>query len=323
MVTVEVAFLLVIDESIARSSSIANFNTKWEKDLSIRNFMDKSLFSLFLFFLCLDVYGQNNQPIGAKVAGLSNIIFQEEFKDESKIDLENTKKVGFNFYLSRPFGWPTTRADSLSVKNGVLTIKNPINKAQFDIVSATSKNKGEWVGFAHRGSAYFEASIAFDPDDFDKIPKKSGFPAFWTMSAEHLFETLSSKNKRWYEYLEIDFMEWNPEWHSRSAFIQSIHYWVKDRGKNKRVSMPACYDCPMEGKVIDLGGTINFMQFNTFGILWIPGERIDTYVNDVLVRSVRVSDYPAIESGNDHHFPVILGSGKFPMRVDWVRVWGR
>ncbi len=267
------------------------------------------------------VNAETAHPLGARIANLSNIVFQEEFNDLHAVDLKNTHKDGFNFYLKRPFGWPTTGVGSLSLKDGVLTIKNPVNKAQFDIVSATAK-KGGWVGFANSGPAYFEASIAFDPANYYKIPKDSGFPAFWTMSAEHLFGTFNIKKKSRYKYLEIDFLEWNPDWHPPTAYNQSIIYWINDKGKNTRVIMPKCYVCAKTGKVIDLGKSINFRQFNTFGILWIPGDRIETYVNDTLVRTVLVSDYPAIGAGNDHHFPVILGSGNFPMQVDWVRVWG-
>ena len=181
------------------------------------------------------------------------------------------------------------------------------------------------MGFAPSGPAYFEAAIAFDPADFDPTPQ-SGFPAFWTMSAEHLFDTLWEQTRARYEYLEMDFMEWNPSWHSPEAYVHSNHAWTNDRKaedknlRNQRISFPAAFDEP-GGKVIRPIPVPDWRQFNVFGVLWIPGDRIDTYFNNRLVRSVRASDYPHLRRGDPHHFPVLLGSGNFPMRVDWVRVW--
>jgi hypothetical protein len=259
-------------------------------------------------------------PPGAAAAGLDRLAFAEGFEDADGLDLQNTRAPGFSFYLARPFGWPPTGTDAVSVSDGILTIRNPVNKAQFDLVSAVSVGKGQWTGFAPQGPAYFEAAIAFDPADFNPAPQ-SGFPAFWTMSAEHLFGTLQFQEQDPYAYLEIDFMEWNPGWHGAAAYIQSIHSWINEASRNRQVSIPRHHEHETDGKVIRPIKAPDWNTFNTFGVLWIPGDRIDTYFNHQLVRSIRVSDYPQIGVGDRHHFPVILGSGNFPMRVDWVRVW--
>ena len=266
---------------------------------------------------------QVSQPTGAQIGNLPRLVFREEFNDAGAMDLKDTKQPGFSFYLSRPFGWPVTSPDSIAVKEGILSIRNPVNKAQYDIASAAPLGGGKWVGFAHRGAAYFEASIAFNPEDMGRVPEKGGFPAFWTMSAEHLFGTFQEEMKNPYEYLEIDFMEWNSTWHAPEAYLQCIHHYVLENGLSRTQSFPKDFISDTQGKVIRNLGSPDWRSFNTFGILWIPGDRIDTYFNNQLVRSVKVKDYPEIGVGNDQHFPVILGSGHFPMRVDWVRVWAR
>jgi len=260
-------------------------------------------------------------PPGAAIAGLNRLAFKEDFQTAAGIDWQNTRKPGFSFYLARPFGWPATSADAVSVRDGVLTINNPVNKAQFDLCSAASAGGGEWVGFAPRGPAYFEAAIAFDPEP----PEGRGFPAFWTMSAEHLFGTLWQQTKSRYQYLENDFMEWNaPSWHSPDAYIHSLHVWTNDRTLdvpyNKSVQFPKHHK-GSGGKVIGPFPGVDWREFNIFATLWIPGDRIDTYFNNQLVRSFDLSEHPEFNVGNDQHFPAILGSGNFPMRVDWVRVW--
>lgn len=265
-------------------------------------------------------------PPGAASAGLASLSFREEFRSPDSLDLQNRRTPGFTFYLARPFGWPATEASCLTLTGGVLRICNPVNRAQFDLVSAVSDGKGGWHGFAPAGPAYFEAAIAFDPADASK-EDKYGFPAFWTMSAEHLFDTLAMRKVNPYEYLEIDFMEWNsPAWHELDEYICCIHTYrrtLMEQGESKQEhkTHPEPYRHDTCGRVIPVPAGTDWRQFHVYGILWIPGDRIETYFDHQLVRTVSLKDYPAIGAGNDQHFPVILGTGKFPMRVDWVRVW--
>jgi hypothetical protein len=265
-------------------------------------------------------------PAGAASAGLASLSFHEEFRKPDSLDLRNMRTPGFGFYLARPFGWPATEASCVTVTGGVLTIRNPVNRAQFDLVSAVSDGQGGWHGFAPAGPAYFEAAIAFDPADASK-EDKYGFPAFWTLSAEHLFDTLATRKVNPYEYLEIDFMEWNsPAWHRMNEYICCIHTYqrsVSSQGETKSEfkTHPEPYRHETCGRVISVPDGTDWRQFHVYGVLWIPGDRIETYFDNKLVRTVSLKDHPEIGAGNDQHFPVILGSGKFPMRVDWVRVW--
>ena len=259
-------------------------------------------------------------PSAAIEADLTELGFCEDFNDFSGIDINNTREPGYNFYVYRPFGWEATESDALSINNSILTIKNPVNRAQYDIATAALSSDGKkMVGYAHKGAAYFEASIAFDPD---KLPEKGeGFPAFWTMSAEHLFSQAFTKprygeSSDGFIYLENDFMEWNSLWHDSNKYWHAIHQWTKSTAENNNKQFPAgnCSVVPQE--------EVDFRRFNTFGCLWIPGERIDTYFNNNLIRSVKISDHPDLVGvGEEHHLPVILGSGNMPLMVDWVRVW--
>lgn len=259
-------------------------------------------------------------PAGAVTAGFNRIAFREEFNDLSGIDLKDTRKTGFTFYPKLIWGDYVLQAEYIQVRNGVLYLTNPENHAQGDLFSAVTAGKPkEWTGFTagkENGGAYFEASIAFDPN----TGTVDGFPAFWTMAAEHFFGNLEPKP---YRFIEMDFMEYNSKWYEDPTdYLQANHCWtIEADGKQTIVTIPK----PHSALVISTPTGTDYNRFNIFGCLWIPGEngRIDTYFNNKLVRSASFRDYPEARSGDDLHYPVILGCGNWPIRVDWVRVWTR
>ncbi|MBN2451956.1 MAG: hypothetical protein JXR77_16335 [Lentisphaeria bacterium] len=268
----------------------------------------------------ISVAAMPSAPPGAVAGTLERLAFREEFHDASAMDLEDTRRPGFRFYPKLIWGGYVLPAAHIQVRDGVLHLFNPDNHAQGDLFSAvTTGNPGEWHGFTagrEHGGAYFEASIAFDPE----AGPVDGFPAFWTMAAEHFFGNLEPKP---YRFLEIDFMEYNPKWVSDPThYLHANHVWTfTPDGKRHRETYPK----PYQRQVIATPPGTDYTRFNTFGCLWVPGEdgRIDTYFNDRLLRSVPFREYPELRVGDDLHYPVILGCGQWPMRVDWVRVWTR
>ncbi len=258
-------------------------------------------------------------PAGAVAAGFNRLVFQEEFRDLSGIDIHDSRKPGFNFYPKLIWGKYVMPREHIRVEDGILHLVNPENHAQGDLFSAVSTGRPkEWTGFTaskENGGAYFEASIAFDPGG----GPVDGFPAFWTMAAEHFFGNLRPAP---YQYLEMDFMEYNPTWYDDPTdYLQGNHIWTVDAsGKRSRDPFPK----PHRAMVIDTPRDTDFKRFNVFGCLWVPGPdgRIDTYFNNRLMRSVSSRNYPDVSRvGDNLRYPVILGCGEWPMRVDWVRVW--
>jgi hypothetical protein len=246
-------------------------------------------------------------PPAAQAAGYTLLAFQEEFSSDAGIEKTGACKDGYSFYTHRPFGWPPSPANTIDVRDGVLTVTGD-GHAVMTIVSACKLSTGKWLGFAASEGAYFEAAISFDPDGRIKNPDTDGYPGFWSMAMEHL-----SYNSYYPKFIEVDFLEYNyPKWHGKHQYMHAIHKWV---GK-KRITPNLG-----EMKMTVPEGT-DFNNFNRFGTLWKPGETIDTYFNDKLLRSFPFADFPEYSVGDDQHLPVILGAGnKWPMKVDWVRVW--
>jgi hypothetical protein len=244
------------------------------------------------------------------------LVFEEEFDSETALDLQDTKNPGFSFYRARPFGWPPAAMDGISIEGGILTLQEAVSYANLQISTIAGRDdNGSWTGFFadfENGGFYFEAAIAFDPFYLDNNPDTEGCPAFWAMSAEHLYPYESPP----YELFENDFMEYNPSWINgrKDCYFHALHHWqVPASGANEITSYPA--------PVIDVPEQTDWNSFNVFGVLWMPGQAIESYLNGELTRSVSFDDFPHMSTGDQHHFPVILGSGQWPMRVDWVRVW--
>ncbi len=278
------------------------------------------------FIIAVTLYCQKStdhadveRPAGATQAGFDRLAFQEEFDDTSGIDINDTRKPGFNFYPKLIWGDYVLPAEHIKVIDGVLHLFNPENHAQGDLFSAVTTGKPkEWIGFTaskETGGGYFEASIAFDPT----TEPVNGFPAFWTLAAEHFFGNFDKTQR--HQFLEIDFMEYNWKWYDDPTdYLHANHIWyMKPDSERTIVTIPK----PRSALVIDTPPGTDYNQFNTFGCLWVPGEdgRIDTYFNNQLLRSVSFRDYPEARASDDHHFPVFLGCGNWPMKVDWVRVW--
>lgn len=107
------------------------------------------------------------------------------------IDWGNTLAPGFNWYLTRPFGWGPTLPSELSYDpnarapgQGVLTINPSVNVAGWQLATAAVTPAGKVVGttWGPGRGWYFEVSIAFD----DALARLYGGPAAWMEPIEHM-----------------------------------------------------------------------------------------------------------------------------------------
>lgn len=255
-------------------------------------------------------------PAAARQAGYTRLAFQEEFNDDSGIDMNDTRKPGFNFYPRLAWGNYTLPARYIKVHDGVLHLFNPENHAQADLFSAVKTGAGKYAGFAAGGGAYFEASIAFDPEYKKKNPSIKGFPAFWSNPVEHHFVPAREP----YDYLEMDHLEYNSAWYTNhpANYFHALIKWTVNHGCHRDFVDPVYVN-----RMINTPADTDYNKFNTFAALWVPGPagRVDSYFNNTLRRSIPSSAYPKLQSGDGQHFMVILGCGQWPIQVDWVRVW--
>lgn len=248
-------------------------------------------------------------PPQAVAAGYTRLAFSDEFVSAKTIDVENTGRPGFKWYLSRPFAYPPSSADTLSVADGVLTITSD-NHSNMGILSIRRAGSG-WDGFAVAGGAYFEASIAFDPDIQSAVPR--GWPSFWTMDAGHLY-TMS------WPYIELDFFEYTTRWKGKETYGAAIHDWIMVPADPKPTHRQRTWNS--DNWIARVPG-VDWTKFNTVGGLIKPGEGIEFYFNNELKLANPYSQFPWMAYADTQPLPVILGSDGWPMKVDWVRVWTR
>lgn len=242
-------------------------------------------------------------PPAAAAAGYTKLAFFDDFNSTATIDMEDTRTAGFNWYRARPFGWNSTPKDSIKVVNGYLVI-NSIGGPNYGI-GTTCKSDGKVIGFSATEGAYFEASISFDPD----ITGAKGWPSFWSMADEHLWYNIG-KN-----FMECDFMEYIVVEKIKTRYIGALHWWVDITSK------PRVQKHNLGNWFIETGETDWKNSFQTMGTLWIPGQTINYYFNNILKTENPYTKYPEMSGGDNQHWPVILGSDGWPMKVDWVRVW--
>lgn len=243
-------------------------------------------------------------PPQAIAAGFTELAFSDEFLTADGIDINNTGQPGFNWYFARPFKYPPSPANSVSVADGVLTIDTD-GHSNMGMLSIRKAGAG-WDGFAVTGGAYFEASIAFDPDVQSIHPR--GWPSFWTMGAGHLYGTESP-------FVEVDFFEYDTPSAGKDTYGAAIHDWIMAPTATKRNSNKSSFVARAPG--------VDWTKFNTVGGLVKPDEGIDFYFNNALILTNPYSKYPWMGYADTEQLPVILGSDGWPMKVDWVRVWTR
>jgi hypothetical protein len=215
--------------------------------------------------------------------------------------MTDSRQPGFNFYRNRPFGYGVTPLSDFSVANSVININQSTNFAMC-LLSTCGKSGHTWTGNSFHGGAYFEASIS--NSTADPTPSTSGWPAFWMMSDEFLWGSVT--NNFW----EVDFYE---KYYSDQRRVWAVHEWLASGSQITRVNgletHPSGY---------------NFNQFHTYGMLWVPGDRYVFYTDNVAVGTYTYANNSSLVKGDNQSWNLILGtSGGWPMQVDWVRVWQR
>lgn len=258
---------------------------------------------------------QQTIPQAAEKAGYRRMTFCDDFDDASTVDWQATGKEGFNWYIDRPFKWPTLSEGDISVKDSVMTIAQKECCANWAVGTYSAKGN---TGHAFR-YGYFEARIRFDTTKNHK--DVSGFPAWWSFSVKH---TTDCDKGHW---AELDFFEamTNPEADGdyTGTYVATVHDWrvLPERGV-VNCQNDNCWNdrCVSEG-------------WHDYGCLWMPGV-IEWYYDGKLVSRVTYSADALPQPNNQTSFVgsysfmdtedmlLILGScQEWPMEVDWVRVW--
>ena len=210
------------------------------------------------------------------------LIFDDEFNDNSTIDVSNTQRDGYQWYV-KGMWFPSTSPSMYDIlpsykgASGVLEIKDAPVSMSWNF-STTLFDDAAPEGY--RGTVflpgkgiYYEARIACA--DLAHISKNgwAGFwsgtmpiasrprnmnPPPWSMSVENM--PMPGWPGKW-ETIENDIMEYNPSWGHPQQFDSTIHDWSSGAESGNIGNFNAVVYTP--------AGT-DYTQWHTYGQLWIP-----------------------------------------------------
>lgn len=246
--------------------------------------------------------------------GITSLIFSDDFNTMDVIDIEDSGKEGYKWYVDRPWGAVTLNTDDYSIQNGILSIHAAKPTYNYGLATYHPINK---LGFTYN-KGYMEIRFRI-PRPRENEETEKGVPAIWALPTTKLADKAA-------EWVELDWME----------------YWgiTEDRaGGYYTISMHE----------VNLEGTLHFKNSNaaytglgdgewhTMGWLWEEGQFI-AYLDGkvVMFQSYSKDGVPMpkhnVFKGKDRKgvysmldeqlMPIIVGGSKAnPMELDYVRVW--
>ncbi len=212
------------------------------------------------------------------------LIFNDEFNDSRSIDVNNTQKDGYKWYV-KGMWFPSTSPSMYDIlpsykgAKGVLMIKDAPVSMSWDFSTTLYDNA---VPEGYRGTVflpgkgiYYEARIACG--DLAHIGK-NGWAGFWSGTMPIPSRPRNMNPPPWsfcaentpmpgwpgkWEAIENDIMEYNPSWGHPQLFNSTIHDWSSGKENGNIGNFNAVVYPP--------AGT-DFTQWHTYGQLWIPAS---------------------------------------------------
>lgn len=251
-------------------------------------------------------------PPGAEEAGMTKLVFCEDFSDPSRIDFDNNPIAGKTTFVGmRPgniFSAQTEVSSDFSwTPQGTLISKSRHDNYQSDFISTWPTGGGGHAGF-DTGAKPFYAEASVKHNQWNSGGAR-GFFAFWAMDTCHLYNTGCSS------FYEPDFYEFISRMH-----VNAFHWWSSSMQKQDS----SCITTQSAG--ISPNGKDT--QFNTYGARF-TNEGSNYYFND----KANIANACASKSwsktipqgpqpGKTGRYPIIIGSGPNQnYEVDFVRVW--
>ena len=245
---------------------------------------------------------------------ITSLIFSDDFDTLDVIDMEDTGKEGYKWYVDRPWGAVTLTANDYSIQDGVLSIHAEKPTYNYGLGTYHPINQ---VGFTYN-TGYMEIRFRI-PRPRENEEGEKGAPAIWALPTTKL----ANKAQEW---VELDWMEyWGiTDQRSRGYYTISVHEVNLDTTIHYKNS-----NCAYSG----LGDG----QWHTMGWLWQNGQFI-AYLDGETVMFLTYSEKGApmpkhnVFAGKDRDgvfsmlddqlMPIIIGGSKDnPLELDYVRVW--
>jgi len=300
--------------------------------------LSKAIVVLLALFIAIPfAVAHGAAPIQAISVGYRLNTFASNFTS-SDVDLSNTGRPGFKWYLWRFFGSGRTNTNTIRLNgdSSVTLLGDKNSKGGNIATAAPARTPEKFVGTAFGGGAYFEAVFKFNPST---VVLSRSWPAFWSMALEHLVSMDSvqwrGKPKGYRHFIEPDFFEYDIPG-GGNYYGGAIHDWY---GVYNQACKPFCGTFTPYYKRQVPPGT-NFNAYHRYGFLWVPatatragyaeyyfdnqrvGQRTTwTMFNDAVVPSASVQPW-TFGIMDRQHLVLVLGTGVGePMTVAAVYVW--
>lgn len=258
-------------------------------------------------------------PEMALKAGMDKLIFSDEFDSIDTIDTAATGDEGYNWYVTRQWSAPTVTRDAYDVKDGILTIHNPVPTYG---ITLTSVDVNTHNGFSWN-KGYLEVRLCI-PTPRDTY---GGSVTVWSFPTSKWYET-PGENDAW---VEMDWLEFwgNTDKHPDGYWTVTLHDEIKDMETGESTFWAS-----------NSNSTINALgdkQWHTIGWLW-DENLIQVYLDGVKVFNLTYDPeglpdpYALVKNGvlhqgifslmNTQEMCLFLsGDVDVPLLVDYVHIW--
>jgi hypothetical protein len=279
-------------------------------------------------------------PPQAAAVGYLTKTFSGTFSNPT-VDLASTEQPGFNWYPWHFFGQDPPRPESVAINADGSIVIGAAGLVSSLASAAATRTPSHWVGVAFGGGAYFEATLKFDPEKTAK-GKPTGWPAFWSMSIEHLADLDGQQWPKqppgYVHFIEPDFFEYDV-WSFRPR-----HYYGGAVHESYGIYRTTCAGenfCSVHNPrfTIEAPPETDYRSFHKFGFLWVPATRSTqgyaryyfdgAATDDIIIWDLYTNQPPppgqapwAFGIIDQQHLVLILGTGtEQPMTVASVSVW--
>ncbi len=294
---------------------------------------------IFIFIYLLGpTSGQLQQPaFNAKNPAASGykLIFHDDFTSPSTIDIHDTRKEGFKWYMGK-FHW----GDLSSLEQVTLGPNGLVLSGRIATATSTFDDQS-MIGKAWGGTLYFEAMMDLNPTHV--FSWRGQGPAFWGLSWPWSNRAAQAPNmdKGYEHYGELDFMEYGFANKPGSApdlrhYSQSVHDWY---GMSGETCKPDNY-CEVlnDDRVLRVSDIRGWHRFGTLQVIGKDGKSsyVQPYYDGVAVGRPR--NWPAYRGLKDVPVPptnadafsildfekwivILTGTGATPITVRYVKIW--
>ena len=257
-------------------------------------------------------------PSFAAAAGMNTLAFNDDFTTLDTIDVNATGKVGYHWYVTRPYAATNvTPEDYELTKDGLLL---HLHKSTFNYgLAMVDARTGAGWGYKH---GYMECRFKVASNRI--IPDTKGSPAIWAMPAERYW----CYTDHW---LEMDHMEyWGNQFGDQKMYTVTMHEQSCEYGNGNPTTKwikndKTCFHYGLDDD-----------DWHTMGWLWEEGS-LTTYVDGKQIMQQKwggADGEPELKVVNGelgeapftvfdkYSYPVtISGAYGWPMEVDFLTIW--